>query len=106
MPYSDIVTAWVDDNDGTVHLQVGLIIDFVFVIVTIFLFKCTFRPIVYSNVGSIKDRFSTEKAEPPIDPSQDWVKLSGQETNGYTCVTFKRALTNSDDLDIDIPVIY
>ncbi|KAL5500620.1 hypothetical protein EMCRGX_G012211 [Ephydatia muelleri] len=48
------------------------------------------------------DRYAFAMATPPIDPSQDWILLSGSESNGYTNLTFTRKWITCDSNDRDI----
>ncbi len=42
---------------------------------------------------------------PPVDSSQDWFLVSGEEENGYTILEFTRNITSCDvenDLDVEV----
>ena len=51
---------------------------------------------------SLQDRFAVDRFLPPIDESQDWFLVSGEEENGYTILEFTRNLTTCDGNDLDI----
>lgn len=44
------------------------------------------------------------RALPPIDKSQDWFLISGEEENGFTVLEFSRNLTTCDPKDLEIKV--
>jgi len=48
------------------------------------------------------DRFAIDRYLPPIDESQDWFLVSGEEENGYTILEFTRKLITCDDKDLTI----
>ena len=52
----------------------------------------------------LQDRFAVDRFLPPIDESQDWFLVSGEEENGYTVLEFTRNLTSCDENDLDIKV--
>ena len=52
----------------------------------------------------LQDRFAFQEALPPIDPSQDWFLVRGEEDGGYTILEFTRNWTTCDDRDRDIVV--
>ena len=54
----------------------------------------------------LQDRFAVDRYLPPVDESQDWFLVSGEEENGYTILEFTRNLTTCDDNDLDIKVHY
>ena len=41
---------------------------------------------------------------PPIDDSQDWTVLNGEEVDGYTIIHFTRSWVTCDDRDRDVTV--
>ena len=41
---------------------------------------------------------------PPIDDSQDWTVVNGQEADGYTVIHFTRSWVTCGDRDRDITV--
>ena len=47
----------------------------------------------------IQDRYAVAEALPPIDESQDWSLLRGQEMNGYTILEFTRNWVTCDERD-------
>ncbi|XP_064399035.1 DBH-like monooxygenase protein 2 homolog [Halichondria panicea] len=49
-----------------------------------------------------KDRYATGRFLPPVDLSQDWFLVSGEEENGYTILEFTRNLTSCDMNDLNI----
>ena len=53
----------------------------------------------------MQDRFAFQQALPPIDPSQDWFLVRGEENSGYTILEFTRNWTTCDDRDRDIEVL-
>ena len=53
---------------------------------------------------TLQDRFAEQQALPPIDPSQDWFLVSGEEEGGYTILEFTRNWTTCDERDRDIVV--
>ena len=52
----------------------------------------------------LQDRFAIDRYLPPVDESQDWFLVSGEEENGYTILEFTRNLTTCDDHDLNIKV--
>ena len=50
----------------------------------------------------IQDRFADARARPPVDSQQDWNLVAGREENGWTIVSFNRALQTGDTRDRDI----
>ena len=52
----------------------------------------------------LQDRYAVRQALPPIDPSQDWFLVSGEEAGGYTILEFTRNWTTCDDRDRNILV--
>ena len=52
----------------------------------------------------IKDRYAERQALPPIDESQDWFLISGEEENSFTILEFSRYLTTCDPKDLEIKV--
>ena len=54
----------------------------------------------------MQDRFAFQQALPPIDPSQDWFLVRGEENSGYTILEFTRNWTTCDDRDRDIEVLW
>jgi hypothetical protein len=52
----------------------------------------------------LQDRFAIDRFPPPVDESQDWFLVSGEEENHYTVLEFTRNLTTCDDKDLDIKV--
>ena len=53
---------------------------------------------------ALQDRFAIDRSLPPIDESQDWFLISGDEENGCTILEFTRKLTTCDDNDLEIKV--
>ena len=53
----------------------------------------------------LQDRFAIDRFLPPIDESQDWFLVSGEEENDYTILEFTRNLTTCDENDLDIKVL-
>ena len=54
---------------------------------------------------TFQDRFAFDRLRPPpVDPSQDWFLVSGEEENGYTVLEFTRNLTSCDVNDLNIEV--
>ena len=51
-----------------------------------------------------QDRYAVDRVLPPIDSSQDWFLVSGEEENGITVLEFTRNLTSCDDKDLNIEV--
>ena len=51
-----------------------------------------------------KDRYAEGRYLPPIDASQDWFLVSGEEDGGYTILEFTRNLTTCDDKDLNVEV--
>ncbi|KAK3101729.1 hypothetical protein FSP39_005907 [Pinctada imbricata] len=49
-----------------------------------------------------KDRHSTGKSAPPIDDSQDWILLHGEENNFGTVLKFTRKISTCDKQDMGI----
>ena len=52
----------------------------------------------------LQDRFAINRYLPPVDKSQDWCLVSGEEENGHTILEFTRKLTTCDDNDLTIKV--
>ena len=52
----------------------------------------------------LQDRFAIDRFLPPVDESQDWFLVSGEEENGYTILEFMRHLSSCDQNDLDIKV--
>ena len=52
----------------------------------------------------VQDRYAVERSLPPIDASQDWTLISGEEVDGYTIIRFARSWVTCDDKDRDITV--
>ena len=53
----------------------------------------------------MQDRFAIDRYLPPVDESQDWFLVSGEEENGYTILEFTRNLIPCDKYDLDIKVL-
>ena len=53
----------------------------------------------------MQDRFAVDRYLPPVDESQDWFLVSGEEENGYTILEFTRNLTTCDKYDLVIKVL-
>ena len=60
----------------------------------------------FAAIYFMQDRFAIDRFLPPVDESQDWFLVSGEEENGYTILEFTRSLTNCDQNDLDIKVHY
>ena len=59
----------------------------------------------YINIiHCLKDRYAETRVRPPIDKSQDWFLISGEEENGFTILEFSRNLTTCDTKDLEIKV--
>ena len=52
----------------------------------------------------MQDRFAEGRYRPPIDKSQDWFLISGEEQGGFTALEFSRNLTTCDPRDLEIKV--
>ena len=53
----------------------------------------------------LQDRFAIDRYLPPVDESQDWFLVGGEERNGYTILKFTRNLTTCDNYrDLNIKV--
>ena len=50
----------------------------------------------------MQDRFADARALPPMDRQQDWTLVAGKEENGWSIVSFNRALQTGDTRDRDI----
>jgi len=50
----------------------------------------------------LQDRYAEGRYLPPIDASQDWFLVSGEEEGGYTILEFTRNLTTCDSKDLNI----
>ena len=50
----------------------------------------------------MQDRFADARARPPVDSQQDWNLVAGKEENGWTIMSFNRALQTGDTRDRDI----
>ena len=59
---------------------------------------------VFDHNAILQDRFVIDRYLPPVDESQDWFLVSGEEENGYTILEFTRKLITCDDKDLDIKV--
>lgn len=53
----------------------------------------------------LQDRYAEGRYLPPIDASQDWFLVSGEEEGGYTILEFTRNLTTCDSKDLNIEVM-
>ncbi len=49
-----------------------------------------------------QDRYAEGRVLPPIDSSQDWFLVRGEEEEGTTVLEFTRNLTTCDDKDLNI----
>ena len=61
--------------------------------------------LILTVIYSLKDRYAETRARPPIDKSQDWFLISGEEENGFTILEFSRNLTTCDTKDLEIKVL-
>ena len=52
----------------------------------------------------MQDHFADGRLLPPIDESQDWFLISGEEDHGFAVLEFSRNLTTCDPRDLDIKV--
>ena len=52
----------------------------------------------------IQDRYAERRELPPIDESQDWFLVSGQEKDGVTILEFSRKFITCDSRDLEIKV--
>ena len=52
----------------------------------------------------MQDRYAEGRYLPPIDKSQDWFIISGEEQGGFTTLEFSRNLTTCDPRDLEIKV--
>ena len=52
----------------------------------------------------VQDRYADAQAPPPIDASQDWTLVAGEEEDGYTVLQFTRPWITCDDRDRNIEV--
>ena len=52
----------------------------------------------------MQDRYADAQALPPVDASQDWTLVDGEEEDGYTILRFTRPWVTCDDRDRDIEV--
>ncbi len=52
----------------------------------------------------MQDRYAEGRFLPPIDSSQDWFLVRGEEEEGTTVLEFTRNLTTCDDKDLNIEV--
>ena len=55
---------------------------------------------------TVQDRFADARARPPVDSQQDWTLVAGKEENGWTIVSFSRALQTGDARDRDIVQVH
>ena len=67
------------------------------------LYTCTL--LILTVIHWLKDRYAEIRARPPIDKSQDWFLISGEEENGFTILEFSRNLTTCDTKDLEIKVL-
>ncbi|XP_078694608.1 DBH-like monooxygenase protein 1 homolog [Branchiostoma floridae x Branchiostoma belcheri] len=54
---------------------------------------------VKDGTAHLTDRYADEKAQPPVDESQDWELVSGNENGTHTVLRFNRKLTTCDVRD-------
>ncbi|CAH1233409.1 MOXD1 [Branchiostoma lanceolatum] len=54
---------------------------------------------VKDGTAHLTDRYAEEKAQPPVDESQDWELVSGYENGTHTVLRFNRKLTTCDVRD-------
>jgi hypothetical protein len=54
---------------------------------------------VVNGVGSVQDRWASQRVEPDIDGCQDVILISSEESNGYTTLEVKRPINASDPED-------
>ena len=71
---------------------------------TIYSTTCTLSKVTFCAVFSFQDRFADGRALPPIDESQDWFLISGEQDDGFTVLEFSRNLTTCDPRDLEIKV--
>jgi len=58
---------------------------------------------VDNNGGTqFQDRFAEGRFLPPVDASQDWYLVSGEEQDGYTTLEFTRSLSTCDNKDLNV----
>lgn len=57
---------------------------------------------VTENSVFFHDRYADDQVLPPIDQSQDWSLLRGQEVDGHTVLEFTRSWVTCDNRDRDI----
>lgn len=63
--------------------------------------KCNY----FLSLITVQDRHAIGRFLPPIDESQDWTLISGEEQNGRTIIEFSRPFLSCDDEnDMDITV--
>ena len=55
---------------------------------------------------TVQDRFADARALPSVDSQQDWTLVAGKEENGWTIVSFTRALQTGDTRDRDIVQVH
>ena len=88
MPGSDVVIAWVN-NDGQVFFQVS----------------SSYVLYTKSCTTNLQDRHAIGRFLPPVDDSQDWTIISGEEINGRTILEFSRPFLSCDtENDLNIKV--
>ena len=54
--------------------------------------------------NNTQDRFAEGRFLPPVDASQDWYLVSGEEQDGYTTLEFTRSLSTCDNKDLNVEV--
>ena len=64
-----------------------------------------YATLILTVIYCLKDRYAETRARPPIDKSQDWFLISGEEENGFTILEFSRNLTTCDTKDLEIKVL-
>ncbi len=96
---SDVVIGWVE-SEGTVQFHVSNYHQCERGSVSM-LYNCY---CLFSLFLLIQDRYAEQEALPPIDASQDWFLISGEQENGFTILEFSRNITSCDDRDMNILV--
>ena len=104
MPGSDVIIGWVDQT-GEVQFMVRINSLYVQAIRYTMRSVWTCTCIVHTDyMYALQDRYATGRFLPPVDLSQDWFLVSGEEENGYTILEFTRNLTSCDMNDLNIEV--
>ena len=78
--------------------------DITLLIVTLIIFLSFGGTIIVIRKNFFQDRYADAQALPPIDESQDWSLVRGQELDGHTILEFTRSWVTCDIRDRNVEV--